>query len=85
MSGLPPILFHVGEDEILLDDARRFASRIEAAGGVAELHIWEGVTHVFASNLALQSAKDALANIGEFLQRTFHEVSTHELAHRQPS
>jgi monoterpene epsilon-lactone hydrolase len=85
MCGLPPVLFHVGEDEILLDDSRRFASRIEAAGGVAELHIWEGMTHVFASNLALQSAKDALANIGEFLQRTFHEASTHERAHRQPS
>ena len=76
MSGLPPVLFHVGEDEILLDDSRRFASRIDIAGGVAELHIWEGMTHVFASNLALQSAKDALANIGEFLQQIFRETNT---------
>jgi len=44
--------------------------------GVAELHIWEGMTHVFASNLALQSAKDALANIGEFLQQIFRETNT---------
>jgi hypothetical protein len=29
------VMFHVGEDEILLDDSRRFANRIEAAGGVA--------------------------------------------------
>ena len=72
MSGLPPVLFHVGEDEILLDDSRRFAGKIEAAQGVAELHIWEGMSHVFASNLALQSAKDALANIGDFLRRTLH-------------
>jgi len=78
MSGLPPVLFHVGEDEVLLDDSRRFASRVEAAGGVAELHVWEGMTHVFASNLALQSARDALATIGEFLKRTFHEASAHE-------
>ena len=40
VSGLPPVLIHVGADEILLDDSQRFASRIEAAGGVAELHIW---------------------------------------------
>jgi len=73
MNGLPPVLFHVGEDEVLLDDSRRFAGRIEAAGGVAELHIWEGMTHVFASNRALQSAKDAMANIGEFLHRTFQD------------
>lgn len=70
MDGLPPVLFHVGEDEVLLDDSRGFASRIEAVGGVAELHVWEGMTHVFASNLALQSAKDATAIIGEFLHRT---------------
>jgi len=75
VAGLPPVLFHVGEDEILLDDSSRFATRIEAAGGMAELHVWEGMTHVFASNVALQSAKDALANISEFLHRTFHFAS----------
>jgi len=75
MTGLPPVLFHVGEDEILLDDSRRFASRIEAAGGIAELHIWEGMTHVFASNVALQSSRDALATIGEFLQRTLNAAN----------
>jgi monoterpene epsilon-lactone hydrolase len=72
VSGLPPVLFHVGEDEILLDDSRRFANRIEAAGGVAQLHIWEGMTHVFPSNLSLQAAKDALDDIGAFLQQQFH-------------
>lgn len=72
MSGLPPVLFHVGEDEVLLDDSRRFASKIEASQGVAELHTWEGMAHIFASNLGLQSAKDAIANIGEFLRRTLH-------------
>ena len=77
MSGLPPVLFHVGDDEILLDDSRRFASRIEAAGGVAEVHIWEGMTHVFASNVALQSSQNALANTGEFLQRAFHDSNAH--------
>jgi monoterpene epsilon-lactone hydrolase len=72
VTGLPPVLFHVGEDEILLDDSRRFANRIEAAGGIAQLHIWEGMTHVFPSNLSLQAAKDALDDIGAFLQQQFH-------------
>jgi len=76
MSGLPPSLIHVGEDEILLDDFERFASRIEAVGGIAEMHIWEGMTHVFVSNIALQGTRDALANIAEFLQRTFHASNT---------
>lgn len=77
MSGLPPVLFHVGEDEVLLDDSRRFAGQIEAAGGVTELHIWEGMTHVFASNLALESAKGALASIGEFVKGILHEADAH--------
>ncbi|AXC11958.1 6-hexanolactone hydrolase [Acidisarcina polymorpha] len=85
MSGLPPVLFHVGEDEILLDDSRRFASRIEAVGGVAELHIWEGMTHVFASNIALQSSKVALDNIGEFLRRTFNNAYAHRPEHHHPT
>jgi epsilon-lactone hydrolase len=38
LTGLPPISIHVGEDEILLDDSRRFAER---AGGDITLHIWE--------------------------------------------
>ena len=71
VAGLPPVMFHVGEDEILLDDSRRFANRIEAAGGVAQLHIWEGMTHVFPSNVALQAAKDALDEISAFLR---HQV-----------
>ena len=72
VTGLPPVMFHVGEDEILLVDSRRFANRIEAAGGVAQLHIWEGMTHVFPSNVSLQAAKDALDEIGAFLRQQFH-------------
>ena len=72
VTGLPPVMFHVGEDEILLDDSRRFANRIEAAGGVAQLHIWEGMTHVFPSNVSLQAAKDALDEIGAFLRQQFN-------------
>ena len=44
LTDLPPVRLHVGEDEVLLDDSRRYAERVVAAGGVAELHIWEGMT-----------------------------------------
>jgi len=59
----------VGEDEILLDDSHRITERIDAAGGLAQLHIWEGMTHVFPFNLALQAAKEALDSTGRFLQQ----------------
>jgi monoterpene epsilon-lactone hydrolase len=50
-TAVPPVLIHVGEDEIFLDDSRRFTERIGASGGLAQLHIWEGTTHVFPSSI----------------------------------
>jgi len=68
--GLPPVLLHVGEDEILLEDARRYADRSSKSGCEAELHIWPGMAHVFPANLPLlQAACEALDIAGEFLRR----------------
>jgi monoterpene epsilon-lactone hydrolase len=75
-TAVPPILFHVGEGEILLDDSCRAAEKIEAAGGNAEIHIWEGMTHVFLSNLSLQAAQEAVDGVGEFL-RSHLKVDSH--------
>ena len=67
LTGLPPVLLHVGEEEILLDDSRRFAERISSVCGVAHLSVWQGMVHVFPSNLELQAAREALEDIGNFL------------------
>jgi acetyl esterase/lipase len=65
LTGLPPISIHVGEDEILLDDSRRFAER---AGGDITLHIWEGMPHVFPQNVGvLVAAEEALVDTGAFI------------------
>ena len=65
LTGLPPISIHVGEDEILLDDSRRFAER---AGGDITLHIWEGMPHVFPQNVGvLVAAEEALVDTGSFI------------------
>jgi len=69
-GGLPQIRIDVGDDEILLDDARRYAERIKAAGGVCEVHIWAGMPHVFPSNIGVLAASDAaLGDIGRFLRK----------------
>lgn len=70
LGDIPPVLLHVGEDEILLDDARRYAGRLARSGGNVELHVWEGMVHVFPANLTLlQAAKEALDIVGDFLWR----------------
>jgi len=68
LAGLPPVLLPVGEDEILLDDSRRYAERINSAGGTARIDVWQGMVHVFPSNVELlHAAREALDDIGEFL------------------
>ena len=70
LAGLPPTMLHVGEDEILLDDARRYAERLSAEGATGELHIWKGMVHVFPANLALlRAAREATDITGAFLHR----------------
>ncbi|TPN50853.1 MULTISPECIES: alpha/beta hydrolase [unclassified Mesorhizobium] len=70
LGGLPPLLVHVGYDEILLDDSRRVVEAASNAGDEAALHIWEGMTHVFPSNLAqLQAAREAVDMVGAFIRQ----------------
>jgi acetyl esterase/lipase len=56
----------LGEDEILLDDSLRYGERLEREGGTVQVHTWEGMIHVFPSNVATpQAAKEALDDIGD--------------------
>jgi monoterpene epsilon-lactone hydrolase len=69
LTGLPPVLIYVGEDEILLDDATRYGDRLEESGGSCQVNVFEGMMHVFPSNVALlDAAKVALDEAGEFLK-----------------
>lgn len=77
LGHLPPVRMHVGEDEVLIDDSLRYAERLEKAGGLVEVHTWQGMVHVFPSNIALlKAAPEALDNIAEFLRRQLAPGST---------
>jgi len=47
LAGLPPMLFHVGESELLRDDSIRFARAAVAAGSRAEVEVWDHAPHVW--------------------------------------
>jgi epsilon-lactone hydrolase len=65
-SGLPPVLIHVGDAEVLRDDTLRYAQGTSDV----EAHVWEGLTHVFPSNIGmLEAAEQALDTIGTFLRK----------------
>ncbi|MBZ9994914.1 alpha/beta hydrolase [Mesorhizobium sp. BH1-1-4] len=68
LAGLPPLLIHVGDDEVLLEDSRRYVARAIAAGVDAKLEVWEGMPHGFTSDVGrLSAATKALDTIGAFL------------------
>ena len=45
LAGLPPLLLHVGETELLLDDARRIAANAVSVGVDVTLSVWRDVVH----------------------------------------
>ena len=68
LSGLPPIRIHVGDDEVLLDDALRYVERAVAANVNARLDIWTGMPHGFVANVGmLKASARTLEAIGTFL------------------
>jgi monoterpene epsilon-lactone hydrolase len=68
LAALPPVRVHVGDDEVLLDDALRYVARAIDAGVDARVDVWQGMPHGFASGVGkLAAANQALAAIGAFL------------------
>ena len=71
LHGLPPLLIHVGSDEVLLDDARQLAARARAAGVEVTLDVWPEMIHVWHWFLGmLGEAQRAVDRIGEFIRST---------------
>ncbi|HET8532528.1 MAG TPA: alpha/beta hydrolase [Methylomirabilota bacterium] len=68
LGGLPPLLIHVGSDEVLLDDAVQLAERAKAAGVDATLEVWDRMIHVWHWFLPmLDEAQSAVDGIGRFI------------------
>ena len=66
---LPPLLIHVGSDEVLLDDAIGLAERAKAAGVDVTLDQWDRMIHVWHWFLPLlDEAQSAIDSIGGFVR-----------------
>ncbi len=72
LSGLPPLLIHVGEHEIFHDEAVHLAEHARQAGVPVTLDVYPGMWHVwhyFAKYVP--EGRKALKEIGLFLERAF--------------
>ena len=69
LHGLPPILIHVGDAEVILDDSTRFAAKACAAGVDVTLEVWDQMPHVWHAFAGLLPESDqAIERIGGWLQ-----------------
>ncbi len=74
--GLPPLLIHAGENELLREDAERMARAAQQAGAEVELAIYPRMWHVWQLNLELPQARDSLEKIAAFLRQHLETHAT---------
>jgi len=68
LRGLPPMLVHAGEDEILRDDAVRITDLARSEGVDVRLEIYPRMWHVWQLNLTLPQATQSLSDITHFFK-----------------
>ena len=75
-TGCCPALIQVGSEEVLLDDSRRLAQKMEASGVPVVLDIWSKMPHVWqVMSMILPEGKIAIDRIGVFLRGHMRSVS----------
>jgi acetyl esterase/lipase len=68
VSGLPPLLLFVGQDELLLDDSLRVQSAARSAGTDVRVHLGNGMQHDWPLTLPwLDESRLAWSAIGNFV------------------
>ncbi|MBX3050477.1 MAG: alpha/beta hydrolase [Caldilineaceae bacterium] len=69
LTGLPPLLIHVGDYEILRDDSIRLAAKARDAGVDVTLRVWDGMWHVFQSLASrVPEARQSVDEVGAWVQ-----------------
>jgi acetyl esterase/lipase len=66
-NGLPPLLFHAGSTEMLLDDSVRAQDRAVQAGVAARIEVFYAMPHVWHMMAMLPEARDATRKVADFI------------------
>jgi len=67
LANLPPTLIQVSRDEVLFDDAQRYANRANHQGSDVELNVWPKLVHVFQAFKELPESGAALQLAADFI------------------
>lgn len=66
-QGFPPVMVHVGTEEVLFDDSMELKRLCEEAGVDITVRVWEGMFHSFCI-FSLPETEEAMKEIGAFLR-----------------
>lgn len=66
---LPPLLIQVGTEELLLDDATRYADLAAEVSNEVQLGVYQGMHHVFQRDITLEATRHALDTAASFIQQ----------------
>ncbi|MDE2076841.1 MAG: alpha/beta hydrolase [Burkholderiales bacterium] len=69
LKGLPPLMIHASEHEVLLDDSRRLHAQAQQQGVLSELHLKPRMPHVWPTMVLLPEARESLKHTVAFIQR----------------
>lgn len=75
-ANLPPMLIHVGEYEMLYDDAAALYKKASQAGLPVQFKIWPGMFHAFQlADGLIPEARAAWREIGDFMKSNLSGIS----------
>lgn len=70
LTGLPPVLIHVGTEEVLLNDAKRLAEQTEKYGIPTILKVYDRSRTCFQFHAGiLNESNDSIERIGQFIDK----------------
>lgn len=69
LSQLPPALLLAGEDEVWRDDTERMHQALQRASNDSEMHIYEGMWHVWPMTTGLPETDDAFQKVAAFVSQ----------------
>lgn len=75
-ANLPPLLIHVGEYEMLFDDAAALYKKASQAGLPVQFKIWPGMFHAFQlADGLIPEARIAWREIGDFMKNSLAGIT----------
>lgn len=74
LTGLPPIMIHVGNEEVLRDAATLFGLKADSFQVDARVKVWEGMYHCFPLFAPrVEDATEAMLQVKRFITQQMHK------------